>query len=243
MSTIAQQKQIKDALDAGQYVEALQLARAAFADEPLDEFLAAWTANAIYEHNIDQGFDLLEAFIKKFPQSLHLPHVYLADIFACSELYEAASEYARYYLRQVKERAWLLNPIIQDGLSRSFLLLTCVYTQLGARSYSQRVLHRAFGHKLTDAGRQAIQAELARLQEEMRLPENQALDDAWETFFELGHGATELHQMCMQRDCPMMARRIELLEANFRDNSAFKVDANEMFLLVFESDEQTALLN
>lgn len=243
MSTLARQKEIQDALDADNHVEALQLARAVFADEHSDEFLAAWTASAMYECNVSAGFDLLDAFIRRYPNSLHLPRVYLADIFSCSELYEPASEYARYYLRQVKERAWLLNPIIQDGLSRSFLLLTCMYTELGARSYSQRVLHRSFSHKLTDAGRQAIQAELARLQEEMRLPENQALDDAWETFFELGHGATELHQMCMQRDCPMMARRIELLEANFRDNSAFKVDANEMFLLLFESDEQTALLN
>src|SRR5262245_34943665 len=118
-------------------------AREAFDDQTVGEDGLAWVAAMMFENDIRPAFDLLETFVERFPESLHLGRVYLADLSAQAGRFDQATDQARVYLRQARDRNVLPTladrPIVQDGVSRAGLLLTAAYTELGARSYSTRV--------------------------------------------------------------------------------------------------------
>ncbi|MGL4767414.1 MAG: hypothetical protein ACRCV6_04975 [Formosimonas sp.] len=243
MNSIAVQQQVQQALQAQDFSRVVQLGREVFAREDGDEFLSAWVASKAYEHEVESGFGLLEDFVTRYPKSLHLPRVYLADLYSRVDLFESATEHARYYLRLVKERTWLLNPVTQEGICRAFLLLTCAYTQLGARSYSLRVIDYAMRQKLTPATRASLENERSRLQEELRQPEHAAQNQRWERFFATGEGAASLQELCEQRACPQLARRLEILARAFAELPHFSIDVTEIFLLLVEKDQHALTLS
>jgi len=173
--------------------------------------------------------------------SLHIPRVYLADLHALSRRYDIASYHARIYLRQCKDNGKLKNiqssQIVREGVSRAFLLLTSVYTEIGARSYSERVLRFALKYSLSEKYKDHINKELRRLEEEKQNSSNRELNNQWEQFFLDGSYRIDLYKMCISKKSPLLAKRVDLWEGNFRYNSEFSIDEEEILTLVLETDE------
>lgn len=240
------EERIRTALNNDNFKEAEITAREAFADKKADEHILAWVVASMYERGIDSAIDLLEVFVNRYPDSLHLPKVYLADVLSRASRFDQASDLARYYLRLAKDAGVFPDlgskRIIQDGVSRSFLLLTSVYTTVGARSYSRRVLEYGLQYELSAKWKELIKIELSRLEQELLTPENEILDDKWEVLFSSGVGADELYKKCIDGGFPIMAKRIDLLEGNFRFNPSFKIDLQEILMLVFESNNHEFIL-
>lgn len=179
---------IKQATESGRADEIESIAREAFGDASLEEGLLAWIAAVTYEKGVRAAPDFLELFVKRYPTSLHLPRVYLSNLFARARRYDDATEHARRYLRQAKDAGVLVNlgsaRILREGVSRAFLLLTAVYSE------------------------------------------------EWNAFLANGNGADTLHKLCMERSSPILAKRVDLLEGNFRFNRQFQISEAEMFMLV-----------
>jgi len=227
---------IKQATESGRADEIEGIAREAFGDASLEEGLLAWIAAVTYEKGVRAAPDFLELFVKRYPTSLHLPRVYLSNLFARARRYDDTTEHARRYLRQAKDAGVLVNlgsaRILREGVSRTFLLLTAVYTELGARSYSERVLTHALEFELVPNMVESIKQELSRLTVEERDPANKAASEKWNAFLANGNGADTLHKLCMERSSPILAKRVDLLEGNFRFNRQFQISEAEMFMLV-----------
>ena len=226
--------------------DAEKVARRAFADTKAEESILAWAAASMYENGIASAFDLLEEFVSRYPNSLHLPRVYLADLLSRASRFDETTDFARYYLRLAKDsgafRELSIKPILREGVSRSFLLLTSAYTTLGARSYSKRVLENSFRFSLEERWKEAIGKELEQLDRELLQPELASLDNSWEAFLSSGIGAGELFKRCNCAGFPLMAKRIDLLEGNFRFNPSFTVDENESLLIILESKNKEFVL-
>src|SRR5437870_4333545 len=94
---------ISAALAKADAVAAEGAARHAFNDPALDEEPLAWVAAMMYENSIRSAFDLLETFVDRFPESLHLGRIYLADALAQAGQFDTATDHARIYLRQAQE--------------------------------------------------------------------------------------------------------------------------------------------
>ncbi|WP_263773028.1 hypothetical protein [Propionivibrio soli] len=240
------EERIRTALNENRIKEAESIARAAYLDGESEEHLLAWVAASMFERGISPAFDLLEAFVTRYPNSLHLPRVYLADLFSRSSRFDQATDLARYYLRQAKDSGALPDlsskRILQDGVSRAFLLITSAYTTLGARSYSRRLLEYGLKFELADRWKDIINNELVQLLQELQSVAAVEVDKQWERLFATGFGADALYKKCIDEGFPCMAKRVDLLEANFRFNATFKVDEAEFFLIVMESNREESLL-
>lgn len=212
------------------------IAREAFGDTSLEEGSLAWIAAVAYEKSVKAAPDLLEIFVKRYPASLHLPRVYFSNLLARAGRFDDATEQARRYLRQTKDAGVLVNlgsaRILREGVSRAFLLLTAVYTELGARSYSERVLRHALEFELVPNMVDSIKQELSRLAVEERDAPNRAANEKWNAFLANGSGADALYKLCVDRRCPILAKRVDLLAGNFRFNRQFKISESEIFMLV-----------
>ena len=182
----------------------------------------------------------------RYPASLHLPRIYLADNLARAGRFDDATEQARRYLRLAKDAGILEKltntRILRHGVSHAFLLLTSAYTELGARSYSEGVLRHALQFDLVPDFASKIQQELARLAVEMRDPSNKATNEKWNAFFANGSGADGLYEACTSRGFPVLAKRVDLLDAHFRFNSKFEVGEAELYLLVDVTNENANIL-
>lgn len=227
---------INQALASNQPGEVERLARQAFADPAADEGNLAWVAAVAEEKGVPSAGELLEAFVNRYPASLHLPRIYLADNLARAGRFDEATEHARRYLRLAKDAdvfAKLGNTrILRHGVSHAFLLLTAAYTELGARSYSEGVLKQALLFDLDPDFARKIQQELARLAMEKRDPSNKATNEKWNAFFSNGSGADGLYEACTSKGFPILAKRVDLLDGHFRFNAQFKVGESEWYLLV-----------
>lgn len=240
------EERIRAALSGEDRNASEKIAREAFADNKSEEHILAWVVAAMYEQGIDSALDLLEVFVNRYPDSIHLPRVYLADVLSRASKFDQATNQARYYLRLAKDAGVFpdlgTKRIIQDGVSRSFLLLTSAYTTLGARSYSKRVLGYSLQYELATSWKELIINELSQLEHELLTSDNKQLDEKWEKLFSSGLEADDLYKHCNDSGFPVMAKRVDLLEGNFRFNSTFKVDMQEIFLLVLETDDKQYLL-
>jgi hypothetical protein len=226
-------------LDEGDQGTAEVAARAAFKDRFASESLLGWVAASMYEGDVRAAFDLLEVFISRYPNSLHLPRVYFSDVLSRANRFDQATDHARVYLRHAQEVGALTNlgehRFVQQGVSRAFLLVTCAYTELGARSYSKRVLKYARQFAIAENWLETFTLEQLRLDAELNEPDNKAVDDKWDRFFLGGNGIESLYTICAQRKFPLMAKRLELIEASFRFSRSFKVDEQETLLLAILS--------
>ena len=77
---------------------------------------------------------------------------------------------------------------------------------------------------------------------ELRDPANKTTNERWNAFFANGSGADSLYEMCMSTGFPIMARRVDLLDGNFRFNSRFQVGESEMYLLAEVTRENANIL-
>jgi hypothetical protein len=237
---------INQALANNQLGEVEKLARQAFEDPAADEGNLAWVTSVTAERGVASAPEFLEAFVSRHPASLHLPRVYLADSLASVGRFDDATEHARRYLRLAKDAGVLQNlantRVLRHGVSHAFLLMTAAYTELGARSYSEGILKHALGFDLVPDFTQKIHQELARLAVEMRDPANRATNEKWNAFFTNGSGADGLYEACTSRGFPILAKRVDLLDGNFRFNSQFRVGEEEMYLLVEVTKENANIL-
>ncbi len=235
------EERLRTALDSGDTADAERIAREAFCDAKSDEHILAWLAAMMFENDIEPTFDLLEVFTERYPDSLHIPGVYLADLYARAGQFDRATEEARFYLRKAMDAGVVdalgEKVILREGVSRAFLLLGAAYTELGARAYSTRVLGYGLEFDLTEHWVDAIRGELARLGSELEQADNRAIDEKWEQFFGDGRNADELYEFCEQRGFPAIARRVDLLKDNFRFNRNFAIDRSEILMLVLSNDD------
>jgi hypothetical protein len=239
-------ERIREALEKSDDVAAVKAARDAFADETCTIDTLAWAAAVMYERRVSSGLDLIQTFVDRFPGSLHLPRVYLADLLAQSSQFDAATENARVYLRYASDAGVFEKPlqerVLREGVARAFLLVTAAYTETGARTYAARVIKRALSFDLDERWKGILQAEGVRLHTELAEPGNRKADAEWESFFAGGLNADSLYKRCESSGYPMLAKRIDLLEGNFRFNAQFKVDERELLLLVLRTDRNENLL-
>ncbi len=174
-------------------------------------------------------------FLKEFPDSLAPVKVEYAA-FLSNNSPDSATQLAREYLRYVDQRGAMTElsnmPMIRRDCSKAFLIFTSVYTTLGARSYSQRILKHASQLPLTADFIDMYRVELERLSEELKDPEIARRNEQWECFYRNGSNTKELYDLCMKNNCPLLADRIDLIEANFRFNAEYQIGPEEWFQLV-----------
>jgi hypothetical protein len=237
---------INQALTNNQPGEVEKLAREAFDDPTADEGNLAWVAAVADEKGVPSAAELLELFVSRYPASLHLPRIYLADSLVRAGRFDAGSEHARRYLRLAKDAKIFATlgstRILRHGVSHAFLLLTAAYTELGARSYSEGILRHALQFDLVPEFVASIQQELARLAKEVRDPANKATNEKWNAFFASGNGADALYETCTSRGFPILAKRVDLLDGNFRFNPQFKVGETELYLLAEVTNDNANIL-
>jgi hypothetical protein len=226
---------LRSALAAGLFKDAKEIAEKIFSDESADENVLAWTAGVLFEKHSPDALFFLRKFIERFPMSLHPARVYVALLFSERQDFDLSTYNARLYLRVVNDVRGFASlnssPIVQDGAGRAFLLMTSAYTELGARSYSKRVLMRALHYEFSAAFRSSIQAELARLDGELALEAVSLTDQAWEEFFRCGKGRTDLESLCLGKNCPIFAQRVSLLATKFTSDPSFAVTAEEVLMI------------
>lgn len=224
------------AFNGGNLKEAERLARTAFSSTQIPEHVLAHAAALLYQGNVSSSFDLLQVFVERFPGSHHPLRVFLADVLCRQDQFDQATDHARIYLRILKDSEVLTdpkaNPIVREGASRAFLLLTAAYTELGARGYSRRVLASALTLPLSDRWHGIMMQEQNRLRDECGSGEAKSMNETWEEFFSSGAGADAIHELCKSRGYSAMAKRVDLIESNFRFNPEFKVTTDEIFAIV-----------
>jgi hypothetical protein len=220
-----------------------QLSTEVFEQQPGNEHLLAFVAGIIYEKGVRTRLSLVAEFVERFPHSLHAVRIYLANLLGRDDKPDMATTEARIYLRFARDKNQFekpINQIVAGAVQWGFLLLTSAYTMLGARSYSLRVLH--YANRFANARWQATYTvEKETLNNELKEPDKLAIDNKWEAFFTDGTHADFLHKYCIDAGFHDMAKRIDLLENNFRFNPSFKIDEEEIFQLVFHRDEKFTL--
>jgi len=242
-------EQIKDALAKSDSSAIERVARAAYQDSSSDEDLLAWVAGVIYEMKVVSALDLLNVFVERYPSSFHLIRVYLADLMTRLERHDETTDHARVYLRLAADHGLLSRlteqqlAVVREAASRAFLLLTAVYTTLGARSYSKRALEYGLQFALLPSWVDTIKSEMSQLTAELNNPEINVLDGKWERFFSNGDHADELYKLCADRDWMNLAKRIDLMEGQFRLGAGDRVQGDkEILMLVLETEQHEFLL-
>ena len=133
------------------------------------------------EKGIPAASEFLKTFVTRFPASLYLPRIYLADGLARAGRFDEATDHARRYLRLAKDGKVFetlgKTRILRHGVSHAFLLLTAAYTELGARSYSEGILKHALTFDLAPDFVGKVQQELARIAVELRDPANKTTNE------------------------------------------------------------------
>lgn len=186
--------------------------------------------------------DLVGWFIGRFPDSISPVKVEMAVFLAESGRPDAGTQLAREYLRVVRDGGYLPRladmPIARRGAAKAFLALTAATTHAGARAYSRRVLAHAKTLGVPPEFPAIYDAEIARLDTELADPANASQNDLWEAFFATGAHADVLHRVCLALDCPMLARRVDLIEGRFRFDagSRYRVGIDEIFELVMQAE-------
>jgi len=198
-----------------------------------------WGILVVCEFKLNCAGKYLEWFMDTYPESVIPVKMEYAEFMACTEKPDAATQLAREYLSLIKEKGSLSDsidqfPNIQKGVSKAFIILTAAYTHVGARSYSSRIINYASRFPLDPTYLSHYRVELERLEEELQNQENRQVNALWESFFQTGQYANDLYELCKKKECEMLADRIELLEGNFRFLSNYRIDDDEMFMLIYE---------
>lgn len=206
------------------------------ADEQDWEGEIAWTFGYCFEKGLDDVFQLAPNFAKKYPDSIYPVMVMYSDILARRGRFDEASSESRIYLRKVSEAGLLENledkPLIADGVSRAFLLLTSAYVEAGARSYAKKILNLATKYDLPKNWLAFYKKSIDQINAELKDEATSSLNDLWERFFAGGGGANEIYPILEKMGFLLLRRRIDLIESNFRYDRHWKCDDAELFKLV-----------
>ena len=203
------------------------------------EALLGWEILSACELKYTCAGTYLPWFLKQYPKSLMPLRIEYSRYLLSISHTDVASETARTYLRDVRDAGFLKNldknPFVRKGTGEAFLILTASYTMTGARSYSRRVLHYAKKLDLEEQVLSSYFKEMAQFEKELEQLDLLELDNKWEAFFGGNIQYTrELFDYCKGKGFELLAKRVDLLDANFRFNTTFKVDVDEIFLLALE---------
>lgn len=216
------------------------------ADEAVQESDLAWMFGFCFENGLGRIVELAPEFLKKYPDSFFPVRVFFAHLLVQNGLFDQASHEARAYLRLVK-CAGIFDKLrggglLADGVARAFLLLTAVYTEVGARAYSRRVLEHVRSLNFSSDWKQAFASEIGRLDHEVSADAAAAaLDDMWEEFFKNGRKVDDVLALCSKKGFVMLLTRVELIREKLRIDREFQVDRSEM-LMIIHKDERGHLL-
>jgi hypothetical protein len=216
-------------------------------DESVQESDLAWMFGFCFESGAGAVVALAPDFIKRYPESLFPVKVFFADLLAQNGLFDQASHEARTYLRCIKDAGMLGDlsghTVFSDGIARAFLLLTSVYTEVGARTYSRKALEHATSLNLPAMWKQAYVSEISRLNQDIYTDNLAATaDDIWEKFFEAERAMDRVLALCLERNFMMLAKRVELIYEKLRFDSAFQMGVSEIFMVIHEDDNGRLLL-
>lgn len=238
-----------DAGDNGQVAKILgELIGYTESNRPDVEAMLGWGILVAVESGLPCAGEYGCWFMEQFPDSVLPVKIEFAEHLAGQGRYDDATRLAREYVRLITDSGHIDDleefANVRAGASKAFLLLTAAYTETGARSYSQRILNFASQFRLLPAFEARFEEEIHRLQDELIDDEHRERDEMWENFFRTGSHADELYKHCQKLGCPILARRVDLLEANFRFQSNFALDTAEILQLVVdaESDSRPAQL-
>src|SRR5690606_15109811 len=164
--------------------------RDAFEDYHQEEDFSAWCASVAFGHELPDAPALMAEFMEKFPLSMQPVQVDYAEQLIWNGYLDEGANEARAYLHRVNDSG-MQNyfegyKLIRDAVSRALIMLTSVYTEAGARSYSRRVIEYAMVLQLDPYWQQRFRSEHNRLSEELQDSNNSKLDELWEGFFQKG---------------------------------------------------------
>jgi len=234
---------MQDALNQRNEEEATNVAVKAFEEQPENEHLLAVMCSVLFDSNIN-CYGLLLLFTERFPNSLYPIRVYIAQILCDNFQFDNATSEARYFLRLLYDFELFTqdkDPRMKEFMSKAFILLTSVYTGLGARSYTKRVLEVAqpFVSTIWQGHYQEEIENLAKDLEDSALVE---LDEQWEAFWSTGANFEAVYEVCKVHQCTEMVLRVELLHKEFQKDANYQLNENELFQVVLVNSEQEYLL-
>lgn len=218
----------------------------AFDDYRQEEDFAAWCASVAYGVELPEAATFQARFLEKFPLSLQPVQVDWAEKLVWEGNLDDGANEARAYLHRIEEAGlqtlFEQYDVIRDAISRAFLILTSVYTEVGARRYSCRVLEYALVLQLDPYWQQRYRAEHARLCEELRELRYKQLDDLWEGFYAGGENLDGLLELCRKCRLPLLGKRLETMRRMFDENSEYRPGDEEFFQLVYQTDKGAFVL-
>lgn len=237
---------IQDFLDERDLPALNETLNQAFEDYHSEEDFTAWCTSVAYGSELPSAETLLARFIETFPLSLHPVQVDWADYLIWQGQIDEGSNEARAYLNRVYsaglENYFEQYDLLRDGCSRAFLILTAVYTEAGARSYSSRIIQNAMLLDLEPFWQQRFQGEIHRLDKERSAGTNAKLDEMWERFFRRGEGAPKLLEVCAQCRLPVLGRRVETLAGMMEEDSDYRPGDEEIIQVLYRTEQGAFVL-
>ncbi|MEO0575472.1 MAG: hypothetical protein AAF004_08410 [Pseudomonadota bacterium] len=216
----------------------------ALSSRDCEEHELAWAIGAVFENNLIDAFKFIPVFIDKYPQSLHPVRVFYADLLPRQGQYDSATDEARFYLRLLSESKLIDDlegkALLLDGFCRAWLLLSSVYTEVGARSYSKRIINTGLNYPLPSTWIETFKKELSQLDVELKSDELKVIDDKWEDFFKSADDWSFVDNLCEQKNFPSLRKRIELIKDNFKFNPSFNL--SDELLKVVQRDKNAFVL-
>lgn len=211
-----------------------------------DEEFSAWAAGIAHGSGTANAPELLARFIERHPESLHPVQVDWAEGLLWQGRVDEGSNEARAWLSRAARgglpERFRSDEMLRHGGCRALLILTAVYTEMGARTYSRRVLEGGLMLEIDPYWKRRFASEHHRLCEELRAPALAAADAKWERFFASGEAAADLVRACEAKKFPILARRIQVLAQKFADQSGWKPGEDELFQLVYRTDKGAFVL-
>ncbi|MDK2972456.1 MAG: hypothetical protein PWP23_2211 [Candidatus Sumerlaeota bacterium] len=239
-------RQIQACLDREDNAQLADVVGQAFEDYHDEEDFASWCASVAHGNSLAGAPTLQARFLEDFPASLHPIQVDWAEHLIWQGRIDEASNEARAYLSRIHAAGlstWFeRHDLVRDGCSRAFLLLTAVYSEAGARSYSRRVIEQAMLLDLEPFWQQRFQAEYRRISDERADANLSQLDALWESFFQRGEGLPALLDLCARCRLPILARRIETLARHFEETPGWKPGDDEIFQMLYRTEQGAFVL-
>ena len=218
----------------------------AFEDYREEEDFTAWCAGVAYGMEVPDASTFMARFMETFPLSLHPVQVDWAESLIWEGKLDEASNEARAYLSRVHaaglQKFLEQAALVRDGVSRAFLLLTSVYTEVGARSYSRRVIEQGMLMDLDPFWQQRFRSEMGKLEQELAHPDLHKLDSVWESFFREGKYLATVLELCEKCKLPIFAERMKVIARNFDEDKNYKVSDEEVFQMVYRTDKGAMVL-
>lgn len=236
---------IKQALASGNVSDVVNGLETSLANDEVGEHELAWALGVVFENNFFEAFRFIPAYLEKYPQSLHPVRIFYADLLVRQGQLDLAADEARFYLRFLLDSKLIDDlqgkPILQDGVARAWLILSAVYTEVGARSYSKRVVETGLKYSLPSPWVETFNEELSQLNGELQSREMKALDEKWERFFASSDGWEDLDSCCQEKKFSLLKKRIELLKDSSKFNPSFNFN-DEMLKIVTQINSAFALI-